>query len=172
MQRVISIFALTVLIAACANIGPGVTQPPIRVPTLPPINVSIPPINIPSGLLPGGSGSCALISPQEVASIFGATPSFTDDSSGTCTFTLPDLKTFTVTVEPDTDIQSTRFLFGNSATDINVAGLPGLSGNLMGLPAVYVQKGTNALQILGFSGDTDIIPQLVRVATVAVGRMP
>ena len=183
MHRVISFAVATLVLTACVNLAPGQTVPPINVPSMPPINIpsmppinfpSIPPFNIPSGLIPGGTGTCALITPAEVGSIFGGTPAFTDDSSGGCTFTLGDMRTFSVSIEQGTDIQQTRFLFGDTVRDITVGGLPALTGALLGgFPSVYVQKGSDALQITGFmANDEQTMAQLVQVATIAVSRWP
>jgi hypothetical protein len=79
-----------------------------------------------------------------------------------------------VSIEQGSDIQSTRFLFGDTARDITVGGLPALSGALLGgFPSVYVQRGSDALQITGFMATDDAtIAQLVQVATIALTRWP
>src|SRR5918995_1548485 len=141
MYRLISL-AAALLVIGCVNVAPGAT--PIRVPTVPPINIppisipSIPPINIPSGFIPGGSGTCALVTPQEIASIFGSAPSFTDDSGGNCTFTMANASTIVISIESGSDLETSRFVLGNSAQAVTVGGLPAVSGAIVGQPTVHV----------------------------------
>jgi hypothetical protein len=109
-----------------------------------------------------------------MAAIFGSAPIFTDDSSGDCAMTLSNGITVTVSVESNTDLQTSRILMGDSARDITVAGLPGLSGVILFVPTVQVQRGSDQLQVIGFAmaSDEAFIAQLVQVATVAVSHWP
>src|SRR4051812_18169321 len=127
MHRLIALLGAGLLLVGCVNIVPGSTVPPIRIPTVPPINLqSFPPIGLPS--LPGGSGTCSFASAQEMAAIFGSAPAFTDDSSGDCAMVMATGVTVSISIDTNTDLQSSRAVMGNSARDITVGGLPGLSG--------------------------------------------
>ena len=170
MRRLILLAATGLLVAACGGVGvPNFTIPPINIPTLPPFD-------IPSGLLPTtnpNAAACTLVTAAEVGSIMGSTPSVTD-SSEPCTFTFPNFSTIAVSAENGTDLNTSKILFGQSAKDIQVAGLPAATGVFIGQPAVHVQKGANQLQVLGIltGSDDATIQKLVQIATVAVGRMP
>jgi len=184
MRRLLPLSALVLVVAACGGIGsPGFTIPPINLPSIPPINFSIPPIGglpsgggieLPPGAIPTGSVPCGLVTGAEVAQIMGTT--FTDASDGAtnCTFVSNSFATLSVSSDDSTDLQGVQFLLGNTAQQINVGGFPGLSGTFMGLPVVYVQKPSGQLQVLGFlaGNDPNMIAKLQQVAQIAVGRMP
>ena len=181
MSRAVLATIAALLLGACVNIAPGSTVPPIKVPTFPPINLpsgitlpSVPPIVIPSGVIPGGSGTCTFVSAQEMAAIFGSAPVFTDDSSGGCAMTLSSGVTVTISVDKDADLQSSRILMGDTARDITVGGLPGLTGVIVLVPTVQVQRGNDQLQVVGIalSSDDAFMSKLVQVATVAVSHWP
>jgi hypothetical protein len=175
------------------------TIPPINIPTIPPVNVSsIPPINLPSipaiaiptfppitlpsgielppGLLPSAdanSGVCLLVSPGEISNVMGSQATVTDNSDGSCTYTFANFSAVVVSTESG-DLSGLKFVLGNTAKDISVAGSPGITGVLIGQPVVYVQKGSGYLQVLGVltGSDDATIAKLVQLATIAVGRMP
>jgi len=175
--------------------------PPITIPTIPPlpsINIpTIPPINIPSGItiptippidlpsidipefsfppieIPTSATPCALVTSAEVGQILGE--QVTDSSGGptSCVFITPSFSTMSISTDTSTDLSGVQFLMGNTAQQVTVGGLPGISGTVLGLPALYVQKPSGQLQILGFSGDdADFAAKLQQIAAIAVGRMP
>jgi hypothetical protein len=172
------------------------TIPPLNLPSIPPINLpsglpglpglpgipglpsglpglpgfSIPPIDI---AIPTGSVPCGLVTSAEVAQILGSTVTDTGDSATNCTFFTPSFATISVEQTSDTDLTGVGFLMGNSATQINVGGNPGLAGTALGFPAVYVQTPHGQLQLLGFLGgdSTDMVNKLQQIAAIAIGRM-
>jgi hypothetical protein len=79
-----------------------------------------------------------------------------------------------LSVENGTDLSGARVILGNTAKDITVGGLPGISGTFIGQAALYVQKGANQLQLLGILTGTDdaTMAKLIQVATLAVSRWP
>ena len=158
MRRSISLAVVGILVVACGGVGPGFT---------------IPPINIPSGLLPTGSGACTLVTVAEVGTIMGSAPTLTDTSDG-CTFTMSNFSTVNVSTEPGSDLQASRFLFGDTARDITIGNLPALTGVFVGQPAVHVQRGSEQMQVLGIltGSDDATIAKLVQIATIAVSRWP
>jgi hypothetical protein len=195
-RRLLVASAATLMVATgCASISPTVTVPPINVPTIPPINVpTIPPINIPtippinlpsggvalpSGLFPGisippGSVPCTLVTAAEVSQILGTGVTDTSDDASNCTFITGNFATISVDVDSSTDLSGVKFLMGNTAQDINVGGFPGIAGAAFGVPAVYVQKPSGQLGLLGFLGGdtTDMVNKLQQIAAIAVTRMP
>jgi hypothetical protein len=151
----------------------------VSIPSIPPIP-SFPPNVLPSGatlppgVIPSASGTCALVTPQEIGAAMGGTATLTDTSDGECTYTFSNFSSVIVSVEASTDLQSSKIIFGATAKDITVAGLPAVQGVFIGQPAVYVQKGANQLQVQGIltGSDDATIAKLVQVATLAVARMP
>jgi hypothetical protein len=171
MRRITTLLFAGAMVVGCGGVGiPQISIPPIVLP-------SIPPIVLPSGLIPtpAAGSACALITAAEVGSILGSAVSEADDNSPLdCTF-ITGTTVLGVTTSQGGDLASIRFLFGESVQDINVGGLPGLSGAIMGLPAVYVQRGSDQLQItsVSFSGaDPNFNAKLVQIATIAVSRWP
>ncbi len=162
--------ATGLLVAACG----GVTVPNF---TIPPINIpSLPPFDIPSGLLPTtnpNAAPCPYITAAEVGAIMGSTPTITD-SNEPCTFTFSNFSVITVSTETGTDLNTSKILFGASAKDITVAGLPAATGVFIGQPAVHVQRGSDQMQVLGIltGSDDATIQKLVQIATTAVSRWP
>jgi hypothetical protein len=187
-RRLLVASAATLMLATgCASISPAVTAPPINIPTIPPINIpTIPPINLPSGgialpsgLFPGisippGSVPCSIVTAAEVSQILGAGVTDTSDDASNCTFITGNFATVSVDVDSSTDLSGVKFLMGNTAQDINVGGFPGVAGTALGVPAVYVQKPSGQLGLLGFlGGDTaDMVNKLQQIAAIAVTRMP
>jgi len=163
--------ALASLALACTG---GITLPS-GIPTIPPFQ-SIPPINgtLPPGVIPSASGTCTLMTASEASTIMGSTATLTDTTDGDCTFTFSNFSSVNISVETEVDLQTAHILLGDTGTDITVAGLPAVSGVFVGQPVVYVQKGTNQLQILGIltGSDDATIAKLIQVATLAVSRMP
>jgi hypothetical protein len=150
----------------------------ISIPSIPPIQ-SFPPIlpsggTLPPGVIPSASGTCALITPAEIGAAMGGTATLTDTSGGDCTFTFSNFSSVIITIESSTDLQSAKIIFGATAKDITVAGLPAIQGVFMGQPAVYVQKGARQLQVQGVltGSDDATIAKLIQVATLAVSRLP
>lgn len=166
MRRPLSLLAAALLVVGCGGIGslPNFTIPPINLP-------SLPPFTIPSGLLPTSSGTCTLMTAEEVGTIWGSTPTLSDTSDG-CTFTFSNFSTINVNTEPNSDIQSSKFLFGDSAKDTTIGGLPAVTGVFIGQPAVHVQRGTDQMQVLGIltGSDDATLAKLVQIATLAVSR--
>lgn len=168
MRRLLSLLAVALLVVGCGGIGslPNFTIPPINL-------QSLPPFTIPSGLLATSSGACAFITPEEMATIWGSAPTLTDTSDG-CSFTFSNFSTVNVSTESNSEIASSKFLFGDSAKDITVGGLAGVTGVFVGQPAVHVQRGTDQMQVLGIltGSDDATIAKLVQVATLAISRWP
>ena len=167
MRRLLSLFAVGLMAAACGGIGaPGFTIPPINL-------QSLPPFELPSGVT-AGTGSCALVTAQEVATIMGSAPQITNDDAGDCTFTFSNFSTIGVTTESGSDLASTKSLLGTSAKDITVGNLPGVTGILpfVNQPVVYVQRGSDQLQVIGFllPADDATIAKLTQIATIAASR--
>jgi hypothetical protein len=191
-------FATLVVAGACTNVNiPTIPPinipsiPPIHLPSIPPINIpgqsippinlpSIPPITLPSGIVippidvPTGSVPCALISSAEVGQIWGSAATDTSDNATNCTFISTNFTSVSVQATTDTDLSGAGFLFGNTAQQITVGGFPAVSGVIFGQPAIYVQKPSGQLQVLGILTGTDAatVTKLQQIATVAVGRMP
>ena len=173
MRRLLSLFAVGLLAAACGGIGaPGFTLPPINIPSLPPFG------GLPSGgiILPGQSvdpsAFCRVITTAEMGAIMGATPSIQEGEVESCTYVFPNFSTIVVSTSANEDLQTSKFLFGNTAKDITVGGLPAVSGSFIGQPAVHVQRGTDQLQVLGIltGSDDATIAKLGQIAEIAVSR--
>jgi hypothetical protein len=167
MRRLLSLFAVGLMAAACGGIGaPGFTLPPINL-------QSLPPFVLPSGII-GGSGDCPFVTPAEVTSIMGSTPTISNYSDGDCSFTFSNLGTVVVSTESDTDLATAKAGLGQSAKDITVGNLPGVSGTVpfINQPIVYVQLGADQLQVLGvlLPNDDATINKLVQVATIAASH--
>jgi hypothetical protein len=172
MRRLMMLAATGLLVAACAGVGvPNFTIPPINIPSF-----SIPPFEIPSGItIPsadGSTGTCAWATTAEVGSIMGATPTITENSGTSCTYTFPNFSAVVVSTDSGSDLNTSKMLFGESAKDIQVGGLPAASGTFIGQPAVHVQRGADQLQVLGIltGSDDATIQKLVQIATLAVSR--
>ena len=170
--------AKAVLIGALASVALACSGA-ITIPSIPPIP-SFPPnvfpsgATLPPGVLPSSSGTCAFISASEISAAMGATATLTDASNGDCTFTFSNFSSVNISPESNADLQTAKLLFGTSAKDITVGGLPAVSGVFIGQPAIYVQKGANQLQVLGIltGSDDATIAKLVQIATLAVSRWP
>jgi hypothetical protein len=175
MRATLSLLAAAMLAIGCTSIP---TIPTI--PSIPPIVIpSLPPFEIPSGLLGSGNpaGDCPLASAAEMAAIYGEAPALAEGTDTGCTFLFSNFGASVVlTVSKDSSLDASRFLFGTSAKDITVGGLPALSGQFLGFPAVHVQRGADQLQVQGFAVEgtsiDDTIAKLVQVATVAVSHWP
>ena len=172
MRRLMMLAATGVLVVACGGVAvPNFTIPPINIPSF-----SIPPIVIPSGItIPsadGGTGTCAWATTAEIGSIMGSTPTITENSGNSCTYTVPNFSAVVVSTDSGSDLATSKLLFGESAKDINVGGLPAVSGTFIGQPAVHVQRGGDQLQVLGVltGSDDATIQKLVQIATLAVSR--
>jgi hypothetical protein len=175
-------FAKVTLLGFVAVVALACTS--VSIPTIPPIPTGGLPSGFPfpSGLpfpsgvipIPSASGTCAFMTAQEVGQLWGSAATLTDTSNGDCSFTFSNFSTINISTESNTDLAGSRVLFGATAKDITVAGLPAISGVFIGQPAVYVQKGANQLQILGIltGSDDATVAKLVQVATLAVSRWP
>jgi hypothetical protein len=155
-----------VLAAGCTSIS---------LPSLPPLQ-SLPPFEIPSGLLPSAdpnSGACLLVTPAEMSSILGAQVTVTESDTNSCSYTLPSFATVIVATTGDTELTGVRFLFGDSARDITIGGFPAISGLAIGQPGVYVQRPNGQLTVQGIllGNDDATMQRLVQVATTAVARL-
>ena len=173
MRRLMMLAATGLLVAACGGVAvPNFTIPPINIPSF-----SFPPIELPSGVtIPsadGSTGTCAFATTAEVGSIMGSTPTVTENSGSSCTYTFPNFSAIVISTDTG-DLSTSKMLFGESAKDIQVGGLPAASGTFIGQPAVHVQKGSNQLQVLGVltGSDDATIQKLVQLATLAVSRWP
>jgi hypothetical protein len=129
---------------------------------------------LPPGVLPSDSGTCAFMTSAELGAIMGGAATLTDTSNGDCTFTMSNFSSVSISVESDTDLQGAHILFGTTAQDITVGGLPAVSGVFIGQPAIYVQKGGSQLQVMGIltGSDEATMGKLVQVATLALSRWP
>jgi hypothetical protein len=173
MRRLMMLAATGLLAAACGGVQvPNFTIPPIQIP-------SIPPIDLPSGGFPGlsippGNAQCALVTAAEVGSILGTTVTDASDEASNCTFISSTLQSLSVSTDSSTDLSGVQFLMGENAQQVTIGGFPALSGTVFSLPAVYVQKPSGQLQVLGFlvAGDAEMQSKLQQIATIAVGRMP
>jgi len=191
-RLVITGVATVLLASACASISPTTTAPPVNVPSIPPINFSIPPITLPSlpviGLpgssngidlpgfsIPPGDVPCSLMTAAEVGQIWGS-QSISDqsDSATNCTFLVTLTSGISVETTSDTDLSTSTTLFGNTAQASTIGGFPAVSGIIFGQPAVYVQKPSGQVQVLGILTGTDptTITKLQQIAALAVTRMP
>jgi len=148
----------------------------ITIPSIPPIPSFALPSGgtLPPGVIPSASGTCAFISPEEISAAMGNTATLTSVSDTECSYTFANFSTVNVSIETSTDLQAAKFLFGSSSKDITVAGLPAVTGIFIGQPGVYVQKGSNQLQILGILTGTDdaTVNKLIAVATIAASHWP
>jgi hypothetical protein len=172
MRRLLSLFAVGLLAAACGGIGaPGFTIPPINIPSLPPFELPSGGINIP-GQSVDPNAFCRVISPAEMGAIMGATPSIQEGTVESCTYLFPNFSTVVVSTSSGEDLQTSKFLFGNTAKDLTVGGLPAVSGSFIGQPAVHVQRGTDQLQVLGIltGSDEATINKMAQIAELAVSR--
>jgi hypothetical protein len=194
-------FATLLVAGACTSINvptipplvipPGASIPPLIVPSIPPINFpSIPPINLPSGIvvppiglpsgivippidIPSGSIPCGLVSGAEVGQILGAGVTDVSDSATNCSFISTSFWTISVSMDDSTDFTGARVLLGSTAQDATIGGFPALTGTALGVPAIYVQKPSGQLTVLGIlNSDPTIMSKLQQIATIAVGRMP
>jgi hypothetical protein len=170
----LSLTLASLVLVSCATIGPGFTVPPINIPSfsIPSFSIpSFPPIVLPSGL--PTSGDCPLLTAAEIGTIMGSAPISTESTDG-CTFTFSNLSTVNVSIESGSDLNASKTVFGASARDLTVAGLPAVSGTLpfINQPALHVQRGADQLQVFGFllPADDATIAKLVQIATIAVGR--
>jgi hypothetical protein len=104
----------------------------------------------------------------------GSTPSVTNGDSESCGYTFPNVQTIAITLNSDSDLASTKTILGSTARDITVGSLPGVTGAIpfLNQPVVYVQRGTDQLQVLGvlFPVDEATTAKLVQVATLAASR--
>lgn len=156
----------------------------ITIPSIPPIVIpSIPPIVIPSlpsgetfppGVLPSAdanSGACLLVSAAEMSSLMGGTATVTDNSGNSCSYTFSNFSSVIITLDTG-DLNTANILFGDTAKDLTVGNLPAKSGVFIGQPAIYIQRGTAQLQVLGIltGSDDATFAKLVQVATTAVSR--
>jgi hypothetical protein len=170
-KLVLAGFATLLVAGACTS---------INIPTIPPINIpSVPPNILPSGLVippvdvPSGSVPCALVTGAEVSQILGSAVTDTSDSATNCSFISASFWTVSVSTDTTSDFTGARFLLGSTAVDANIGGYPALTGTAFGVPAVYVQKPSGQLTVLGIlTSDPTIMPKLQQIATIAVGRMP
>jgi hypothetical protein len=172
LAKAVVIGALASVALACTG---GITIPSIpAIPSFPPIVFPSGEGTLPPGVLPSTSDTCAFMSPEEISTAMGATATLTDVSDGDCTFTFSNFSSVNISTEAGTDLQAAHFLFGATAKDTTIAGLPAVTGVFIGQPAVYVQKGANQLQVLGIltGSDDATIAKLVQIATVAVSRWP
>jgi hypothetical protein len=171
MRRLLSLFAVGLLATGCASIGPGFTIPPINIPSLPPFELPSGGINIP-GQSVDANALCRVVSPAEMAAIMGATPSITEGTVESCSYTFPNFSTVVISTSANEDLQTSKFLFGNTAKDTTVGGLPAVSGSFIGQPAVNVQRGTDQLQVLGIltGSDEATIAKMQQIAELAVSR--
>jgi hypothetical protein len=168
--KVASLGIAAVLAVACG----GLTIPSIpAIPSFPIPSFGLPSgQTLPPGVIPSASGTCVFMTAAEVSSIWGSPATLTSTDNGDCDFTFGNFSTISISVENSTDLSGARIIFGNTAKDITVGGLPGISGAIFGQAAMYIQKGANQLQLLGILTGTDdaTMAKLVQVATLAVSR--
>jgi hypothetical protein len=165
---------------ACSGVSiptppPGVPTLPPGVPTLPPGVPTLPP-GVPT-LPPGasvdpGAGMCRLLSAAEVGAVMGTSMAISESDSDSCTYT--NATTFaTLNVRTETgDLTAPRFLLGDTAQEITVAGLSALAGTFASSPLVYVQRGNDQLVLQGVLLGTDpaALAKVVQLANTAASR--
>lgn len=149
----------------------------VSIPTIPSFNIpsfSIPPI--PTGLIPTpqpgesvdpAAGMCRLLSAAEVGTVMGSTVTITGSESDNCTYTAA--QTFaTLSVRTETgDLSGARFLLGDTAQDVTIAGYQGLKGTFVGSPLLYLQRGGEQLVFQGVLFGSDAAAALAKVEQLA-----
>ena len=177
VAKVVSLGIVALLVVACGG---------IRIPSIPPIPSfpSFPPF--PSGAFPSdfptpgpgsfsvdpATGICRLLSAAEVGAALGGSVTISDSEANSCTYTqTQSFATINVRTESG-DLTAARFLLGNTATDITVNGMPGLSGSFINSPLVYVQRGDQELVVQGvlLAADEASMGRVVQLATLAATR--
>ena len=119
---------------------------------------------------------CDLVTAADVTQVMGMQAT-RDDSGGDdpatdCTYLLADFSAVDISID-DGDLTSAKLLFGKTARDLVIAGLPAVSGVFVGQPMVLVQNGEQQLQVLGIllpENRRAAVAKLVHIATIAVGR--
>jgi hypothetical protein len=174
LAKVASLGIVAVLAIACGG---------VKIPTIPPIpSFSIPSFDIPSGLdiptpdpnqsIDPNAAACKLLTAAEVQAALGNPVTVTDSATDSCTYTASN--TFaTVNVRFETgDLTAARILLGDTAKDVTINGMPGLSGVFIGSPLVYVQRGGNQLVVQGVlvGSDDASVAKIVQLATTAASR--
>ncbi len=159
---------IAIVAAACGGAVPGgATQQPG--------STQAPGVTAAPGSTPAGNGgvpgtsTCGLITPAELAAIWGGTWTAMPDTDGACTWT--GNGNVSTRLEA-TDLTTAKALLG-SAADVTVAGNPGVIGTLFGV-IVYVQKGAVDLVVQTvLTQDTpEIRGKVVATAEKMLSRMP
>jgi len=166
---------MVLLVSACVGVGsPGFTIPPINIPSFGPITLPTGGIDLPPGVFPSAdanSGVCLLVTPAEMSSIWGSQATVTANEGSNCTYTFSNISSVNLQTDAG-DLQTAKLLFGASAKDITVGSYPAVSGVFIGQPAIYIQNGSNQLQVLGILTGSDEATQakLLQTATLAASR--
>jgi hypothetical protein len=166
-------FATLGLVAFIALACGGIAIPSIpAIPSFPTIPTGLLPSSVPGGSVDPGSGMCRLLTTAEVGAVMGSTVTITDSQSDSCTYTAAG--TFaTINMRTETgDLTAARFLLGDTAKEITVGSLSGLSGTFVGSPLVYVQRGGDQLVLQGVlvGADDAAVAKVVQLATTAASR--
>lgn len=107
-----------------------------------------------------------------MAAIWGVEMAAVPDTDNDCTWSASTgLPSFSMRFEPS-DLPTARDLLGNDA-DVNVAGNPGVIGNLFGV-ALYVQRGSYDLvvQTVQLDDTPDNRAMVIQTAEKALSRVP
>ena len=119
------------------------------------------------------ASECDLVTVDEMSLVMGEQATLGDGNTDTdCTYVLADFAAVDISTDVG-DLETTRILLGKSAKNIEVAGLPALSGTFIGQPMVFVQKGDSQLTVMGLllNGKKGVvIAKLAQIAAIAVGR--
>ena len=168
------IAAMAVIVVACSGGVVIPTFPPIpSIPTIPPIEFPSGE-TLPPGVLPSAdanSGVCLFVTPAEMSSLIGSAATVTDNSGTACTYTFANFSSVVITTDT-ADLSTARILFGSSAKDTTISGLPAISGVFIGQPAIYIQRDALQLQVMGIltGSDDAMMAKLAQVAQLAVSR--
>jgi hypothetical protein len=167
--RRLALIGSLLLFAACSGAAPGLgggTQPTGAA-------------GQPTAQGGGGGGApaggiCSTVTADEMSQIMG-TPMVVGDASSAseCTYTATaGLPVISLRLETS-DLTTARTLLGQTATDVTVAGHPGVIGNFMGV-ILYVTYGAQDLVVqAALQSDTPTNrSQLIAVATKAFTRLP
>ena len=119
------------------------------------------------------ASECELVTVDEMSGVMGQQATIDDGNTDTdCTYVLTDFSAVDISTAVG-DLDSAKLLLGKSAKDLDVAGLPAVSGTFIGQAMVIVQNGESQLSVLGIllkGNHRAVIARLVQVATIAVGR--
>ena len=162
-------FALGAVLCRAALACAGTVSPTAQ-PTAPPSLHDMP--TAPPATLDPNGGLCRLLARAEVTDALDVTVDVTEAAPESCTYADADSSaTLNVRIEHG-DMALNRSLLGDTAADITVGALSGVSGSFVGSPIVYVEREDEQLVLQGvlLAGDEAGIAKIVELAIVAAGR--